>query len=259
MSKILLLSILYIFCSNESNAYRTASIRRISGLATKTHQPEPRTRMTYRDDYDSNSEESSYFADDFYADLMNLGRKLEATDTPVVLAESTIDSPSNASLNVVNDDIGSSYIDGSEGFSMVRRKRRDNQPKWLRQMNIDFGPWDAELGPEDAWLQECRNIVEENSGRAIWSQRSSDELRRATRMAPKQLQIPKNVELVVNAVYIERSHRMYQLKQEQEFAVKEYRKWMSDKKKEMKKEPLPVVKAQLAEVIIEQHCHLFKF
>lgn len=67
-------------------------------------------------------------------------------------------------------------------------------------------------------------------------------------MANKGFRIPQQVGEVISAVFLDRSHTMKYLKFEEEFAYSEFRKWLTEAKTKLKKDPIPMAKVELSKV-----------
>lgn len=62
------------------------------------------------------------------------------------------------------------------------------------------------------------------------------------------LYIPTAVAQVITAVYIERTHKMKDYKEEDELACIEFRKWVREQKKKSKRDPIVAAKIELSNV-----------
>lgn len=96
-------------------------------------------------------------------------------------------------------------------------------------------------------------------GFAVWSKRSDKEIKKEAKkaLASKGVNIPNNVALAINTVFIEKSCSMAVFKKEQEMVYAEYKKWIREQKQKLKKDPLPSVKGELVKVSTLVHILVF--
>ena len=91
------------------------------------------------------------------------------------------------------------------------------------------------------------------TGYAIWSKRTDVEIQREIKKAAlnKALNIPEPVARIIRLVHLERTHKINELKKDRryELAVIDYRKWLNDQRKRMKKDPIPIAKVEVSKVI----------
>jgi hypothetical protein len=172
--------------------------------------------------------------DDPYGDLLNMNR---AVETEQLMTTWSIDPQKEA------------------GLPLVQTRMNPNRPKkqwehWDAFMEREFGDMDAELGEDQKWMQEARDVVELKRGFAIWSKRSDKDLQREMRksLEKKSVKVPENVAMIIRAVFLEKTHTMRYMKtsREHEMACIDFRKWMIGQKKKSKKDPLPQAKVEVS-------------
>jgi mannitol-1-phosphate/altronate dehydrogenase len=67
-------------------------------------------------------------------------------------------------------------------------------------------------------------------------------------LASRGLAVPQNVAMVITAVYLEKTHTMKALRDEEELACLEFRKWVIEQKKKNKKDPITLAKIEVSKV-----------
>lgn len=87
---------------------------------------------------------------------------------------------------------------------------------------------------------------------AIWSKKSDAEIQEEVKksLASKSIPIPRPVRQLVTSVFVERLFSMREYKQFDELAFVEFRKWMLEQRKKLKKDPLPVAKIEVSKVLL---------
>jgi hypothetical protein len=87
-------------------------------------------------------------------------------------------------------------------------------------------------------------------GVAIWSKRSEQDLRKEAKkaVASKGLNIPASVAYVINAVYIDKTCTLAELRSEDAAAYAECKRWVREQREKRKQDPLPAVKLELVKV-----------
>lgn len=100
------------------------------------------------------------------------------------------------------------------------------------------------------WLLEAQDVIEMQRGYAIWSKRSDVEIQREKQKLAlsKGMNIPDSVGKVIRLVYLERAHKLQELRKDRmyELACLEYRKWVNEQRKKLKKDPIPMAKVELS-------------
>lgn len=89
-------------------------------------------------------------------------------------------------------------------------------------------------------------------GFAIWTDRSTDEILKEAKksQAASSMSVPPNVALVLTAVYLDRTVTLKEIRAEEDLLYMEYRKWFRERRKQLKKDPVPMSAAQLSRVSI---------
>ena len=185
--------------------------------------------------------------DDPYADILNLKKPLACANSSSIISASSI-------LQSENDEIAappstySSLVNSRSATGLMSNFKRWEH--WDAFMEAELGDIDAELKDSDRWIQELRDLVEQKRGFAIWSKRSDKEIQKEMKksLASRGMLIPPNVAMVITAVYIEKTHTMKALREEEELACLEFRKWIMEQKKKNKKDPIITAKVDLSKV-----------
>lgn len=205
----------------------------------------------YRVSSPSKSSLSSSFNDDIndyevYEDFLDFNRPVEGTDLKEQYSLGPAALPDSGQST---KPIGSESLK-SMTLTKVKRNPRKSLPYWDDFMEEYLGDMEDELNENDRWLGEIRDYVEQKRGRAIWSKKSDAEIQQELKkaMASRGIQIPTAVAQVITAVYIERTHKMKEYKEEDELACIEFRKWIREQKKKSKRDPIVAAKIELANV-----------
>jgi transposase-like protein len=62
------------------------------------------------------------------------------------------------------------------------------------------------------------------------------------------LNVPSEVEMIVRAVYLEKTQTIKSMKRDYELDFITFRKWVIEQKKKTKKDPLPLAKIEVSKV-----------
>lgn len=135
-------------------------------------------------------------------------------------------------------------------IAQERYRKRMSWEHWNDFLEAELGDMEAELTEENKWLAEARDYIELRRGKAIWSKRSEQEIQAAMKkaLAAKGMNIPSAVAQVINAVYVEKTHKMKEYRNEDELACIEFRKWIREQKKKSKRDPIVLAKLELTNV-----------
>jgi len=191
-----------------------------------------------------------------YESLLDLSSTIEPTKTNYnyLLDEWTLGGNDNEKEN------NTGIINRSEKslLKFIKSPQRSNQRKWSdfdSYLEGELGDLDGELEEKDLWMQELRDVVEQKVGYAIWSKRSEKEIQKEIKkqLLAKGMNIPENIQKVIRAVYIERSHSLKQYKKENELACTEFRKWMTEQRRKTKKDMLPAAKVEVSKKWLTLH------
>ena len=191
--------------------------------------------------------EENFEIDDPYGDILNLRKPLAPQNSSLILSASTILKSDSAELSTSQSTYSALIGKRSPTGLMTNFKRWEH---WDAFMEAELGDIDAELKDSDRWIQEMRDFVEQKRGFAIWSKRSDKEIQKEMKksLASRGLAIPMNVAMVITAVYLEKSHTMKALREEEELACLEFRKWVIEQKKKNKKDPITSAKVEVSKV-----------
>ena len=175
---------------------------------------------------------STSFFDDPYADLLNLSKPLdEALAEPVVGAATIITAPEDAK----EIEIKPNTIAMKQSLTRATGLRIRDSDYWDKfiEENIDSTYHDTPEG----WVLELRDLLEIQRGRAIWSKRTDKEIQKeyARSLMNKGPAIPSSVEMVITAVFLDRTHTISQIKKEEIIAFTEFKKWVQEQRKKSKK------------------------
>lgn len=135
-------------------------------------------------------------------------------------------------------------------LSFPNVKPNDNSKQWDYLddfMKEQFDDMDRELGQDELWINEVKDAVGINRGVGTWSTRSEKELRDPKKgVQLNTMKVPaKFVKLVID-VYLEKVRTMKDFRRENELTTIEFRKWMIDQRKRLKKNPLFPVKVAVS-------------
>jgi hypothetical protein len=131
-------------------------------------------------------------------------------------------------------------------FGVAKELKKERPAFWNADYERELGDLDSEATKK--WVQEARDILEQERGIAIWSKKSDKEIQRQAKklQGMKTVVIPELVSLVVRAVFLEKTHKMRDIKDQNEVAFREFRKWLRDRKKKSKKDPLATAKVEVS-------------
>ena len=155
-----------------------------------------------------------------------------------------------------------SLQDGTDdtGTALAVKKSKLNKPRkqwehWDAFMEEEFGDMDRALTKDEEWIYELRDAVELKRGMAIWSQRSEKEIsaEKAKAQREKVIHVPPKFENIVTRVFLEKTSTMKQMRAENLLVAIEFRKWMLENRKRFKKNPVPVVKCEVARKWLLKH------
>jgi hypothetical protein len=142
-----------------------------------------------------------------------------------------------------------------KSLTIVRDGKKKPWVHWDDFMEAEFGDMDRELDDDESWMYEIRDAVEMKRGMAIWSKRTpkeiTAELKKVT--ANKGMNIPPNFFRIIVNVFLEKTFSMKEMRKENELHGIEFRKWMIEQRKKLKKDPLPVVKAEASKRWLNLH------
>ena len=106
---------------------------------------------------------------------------------------------------------------------------------------------------DDAWMIEVRDSIEQRIGRAIWTNKSVQQIKQEYRknQALKAMKMPESVRKLIEEVFIEKSIKMRDYPAKNKLAVSEYRKWLMEQKQKqanskVKKSPLQMAKIEVS-------------
>jgi hypothetical protein len=135
-------------------------------------------------------------------------------------------------------------------IEQIRYQKRMSWEHWNDFLEAELGDIEAELTDDSKWLAEARDYIELRRGKAIWSKRSEQEIQAAMKkaLAAKGMSIPSAVAQVINAVYVDKTHKMKEYRDEDELACIEFRKWVREQKKKSKRDPIVLAKLELTNV-----------
>eukprot|EP01041_Mallomonas_annulata_P004915 gene4915-9805_t len=179
---------------------------------------------------------------DPYSDIFDMQIPLtEVDNTDLVSSWSIAMDERNPSISN-----GDTSIESTKQF----RPRKDKSTDMSGLLAIDDKDGDE-------WLKEARDVIEMKKGYAIWSKRSDVEIQREIKKAAlsKALNIPEPVARIVRLVHLDRSNKLSELRKDRryEMACIDYRKWLNDQRKRMKKDPIPVAKVEVSKRWISEH------
>lgn len=187
--------------------------------------------------------------DDPYADILDM-------DAPIA------DEQNSALKTQWSIESGAS---GSSKSEMKKSRMQLNKPQWEHWdafMDEQFGDMDREISvtDEDKWVLELRDAVELKRGIAIWSKRSDEEVKREMKkyLAAKATKVPDYVANIVRCVFLEKIMSMKEMRKEHELDVINFRKWMIERKKKTKKDPLVPAKLEVSKNWLFQHPKKFE-
>lgn len=187
--------------------------------------------------------------DDPYGDILDMDAPIAADINSAMKSQWSIES-------------GSTGKDKSKDKTTSLQPTMPQWEHWDAFMDEQFGDMDREISmnDEDKWVLELRDAVELKRGIAIWSKRSDEEVKREMKkyMAAKALKVPDYVANVVRCVYLERIMTMKEMRKENELDVINFRKWMIEKRKKNKKDPLPPAKLEVSKNWLYQHPGIFE-
>jgi len=178
---------------------------------------------------------------DPYPDILNFGAPSTPDNVPIIIAENRL------------VDVGR---EAKEPIDIAAQRKADRF-KWVHWNNFleeELGDMWAALLPGEEWVGECRDQVEMQRGRAIWSSRTEEEIMKEARKAAiaRSQAIPSKVALVVTTVYLDKLCTLKELRAEEAVLVKDYLKWVRDQRKRTKKDPLPGARKELAKQWVER-------
>eukprot|EP00596_Hydrurales_sp_CCMP1899_P000960 CAMPEP_0119034622 /NCGR_PEP_ID=MMETSP1177-20130426/1627_1 /TAXON_ID=2985 /ORGANISM="Ochromonas sp, Strain CCMP1899" /LENGTH=310 /DNA_ID=CAMNT_0006992189 /DNA_START=224 /DNA_END=1157 /DNA_ORIENTATION=- len=179
--------------------------------------------------------------EDPYGDLLNFKKPVETENSKDL-------------INIWS--IASSIDSGS--LVKVKGPPKTAQQQWEHWddfMEEQFGNMDAEVPESESWQIDMRDMVEQKRGFAIWSKKSEKELQRELKKAleKKALNVPSEVEMIVRAVYLEKTQTIKSMKRDYELDYITFRKWVIEQKKKTKKDPLPLAKAEVSKKWLTLH------
>ena len=95
---------------------------------------------------------------------------------------------------------------------------------------------------------------------AIWSKRSDEEVKREMKkyLSEKALKVPDYVTNIIRCVYLEKIATMSEMRVDHELDVINFRKWVLEKRKKTKKDPIPGVKIEVSRHWLFQHPSKFE-
>jgi len=192
------------------------------------------------DDGDNTAE-----VDDPYSDILNM-------DAPIVDQEQS--SLLRTQWSIESHPVSSSETEVKKVNSKSKKIQWEH---WDAFMDEQFGDMDREIliTDEDKWILELRDAVELKRGFAIWSKRSDEEVKREMKkyLAAKAMRVPDYVENIVRCVYLEKLMSMKEMRNEHELDVINFRKWMIEKRRKTKKDPLVPAKLEVSKNWLFQH------
>ena len=193
-----------------------------------------------------NSPDGNFESDDPYGDILNLRKPLAPQNSSLILSASTILASSEEQSSTQST--YSTLIGKRNPTGLLSNFKRWEH--WDAFMEAELGDIDAELKDSERWIQEMRDYVEQKRGFAIWSKRTDKDIQKEMKksLASRGMVIPMNVAMVITAVYLEKSHTMKALKDEEELACLEFRKWVMEQKKKNKKDPITSAKVEVSKV-----------
>lgn len=184
---------------------------------------------------------------DPYDDILNFEKSVSTNIADKLAAEWTL-----------NDENKNNQSKNKEKSSLATVSREERKKPWIHWddfMEAEFGDMDRELNKDEEWMYAVRDAVEMKRGIAIWSKKTSKEINAELKksLASKGLNIPPNFYRIVVNVFLEKTHTMKEMRKENELYVIEFRKWMIEQRKKLKKDPLPVVKVDASKKWLSEH------
>jgi len=187
--------------------------------------------------------------DDPYGDILNMDAPIAKEQNSVMKTQWSIESSTQ----------------GTDKSEMKKSLMQSNKPQWEHWdafMDEQFGDMDREISmyDEDKWVLELRDAVELKRGIAIWSKRSDEEVKREMKkyLAAKASKIPDYIANIVRCVFLEKIMTMKEMREEHELDVINFRKWMIERKKKTKKDPLVSAKLDVSKTWLFQHPRKFE-
>jgi hypothetical protein len=131
-------------------------------------------------------------------------------------------------------------------FGSSREPKKERPAFWNADYEKELGDLDGDA--KKKWVQEARDVLEQKRGIAIWSKKSDQEIQRQAKKLQdsKTVYIPDLVSLVVNAVFLDKTHKISDIKAQNEVAFREFRKWLRERKKKSKANPLAIAKVEVS-------------
>ena len=188
---------------------------------------------------------NSDFLTNPYADLLNFDKPVDESIAAEMKDEMSIDQ--------AIEEAGVPRV-GLERFKSKKIATRKWE-RWDAFMEEELGDIEAEPSEKDAWILDAREAVEQKRGFAIWSKRSDKDIATQVRkdVTNKQIKAPEAFSRIVKCVYLEKTHGMKDMRIENELNVINFRKWMAELSKKLKKNPLPVVKTEVSQRWLLEH------
>lgn len=190
-----------------------------------------------------------YMSDiDPYDDMLNFEKSISTNFAESLTAEWTLNDENNNKNKNKNKE-------KSSLATVSREERKKPWVHWDDFMEAEFGDMDRELTGDEEWMYAVRDAVEMKRGIAIWSKRTPKEINAELKksLASKGLNIPPKFYRIIVNVFLEKIHTMKEMRKENELHVIEFRKWMIEQKKKLKKDPLPVVKVDASKKWLSEH------
>ena len=180
---------------------------------------------------------------DEYENMLNLFKPLDEITPDSELSKPLVESVYELS-SITN-----------EGETKLATTKKTKSPladwdQWDEFMETELGDLDADLPDDKKWVQELRDIIESKRGQTIWTRKNEHDINREIKktQSPKPLNIPEGIASIITAVYIERSKKLSEIKNEDKLAYMTFRKFMVDLKKKTKKDPVLQTKLELTKV-----------
>lgn len=191
--------------------------------------------------------------DDPYDDLLNFEKSVSNNIAHNLAAEWTLNDSDSKNPNDKKDGNSRSSL-----ATVAREERKKPWVHWDDFMESEFGDMDRELGEDEEWMYAVRDAVEMKRGMAIWSKKTPKEIKAELKksLTSKGINIPEKFYRVIVSVFLEKTHSMKEMRKENELHVIEFRKWMIEQKKRLKKDPLPVVKVDASKKWLGEHPEL---